>query len=127
MIVHLPESKPSGSRTPCAWFSFPAIYSRLPRASENMSSVWDQYTLIPPNFSLMRRASAAYPNQKPPARAMHRVVIQSQAWESPCRLCPKSLEPPGAAAATDKGAVPASEVRDAGDPAGGWKYPAGLA
>src|SRR5712664_2983549 len=97
----------------------PAIYSRLRSGCGNMLRIEsDQYTLSPPNFFLIRRANAAYPNQKPHARAMHRVVIQSQGCGSNGRPSPASLEPPGTAVA-DMDAVAVSESREAGDPAAG--------
>src|ERR1700738_2426988 len=92
----------------------PAIYSRLRSGCGNMLRIEsNQYTLRPPNFFLTRRANAAYPNQKPHARAMHRVVIQSQGCGSNGRPLPASLEPPGAAV-VDMDAVAVSESLEAG-------------
>src|SRR5450631_3414408 len=90
---------------------FPATATR---SSEYVKDRAVQYTLIPPNFSLMRRANTAYPNQKPHARAMHSVVIQSQGCGLNGRSSPLSPEPP--AAVTDMDDAPVSEVRKAGDP-----------
>src|SRR5882757_5515234 len=111
-IVHPLESKLLGRRTPCAWFSFP----RLRGAAGNMLTTGrDQYTLIPPNLALMRRANAAYPNQKPRPRAMHTVVTQSHrrgANGLPLSVSLEGTAPTAVAAGMD--ALSVSDVRDAG-------------
>src|SRR5580658_7830253 len=84
--MHLTQFRLLRSQAPRAWFSFVALlpaptggYVKVRQAGRELS----QYTLMPPNFFLTRRASVEYPSQKPPASAAGTAMSRVQGRMAP--------------------------------------------
>src|SRR5882672_4651680 len=76
--MHPAEFRLLGRRAPCAWFSFVAMLGAVRRICQAVDRELSQYTLMPPNLCLTRRARVAYPSQKPQTSAASTTTPPSQ-------------------------------------------------